>query len=89
MPTPTALNPKLRVLLVRSGNDLDDSAMKVLAEWADAQNIQIWLERISRNGKVAVIIEDGRAVEEPPSVDGPNAAEADEILGKSHYMKHP
>jgi DNA repair exonuclease SbcCD ATPase subunit len=69
-----ALNPKLRVLLVRSGNDLDDSAMKVLAEWADAQNMQVWLERISTNGKVAVIIEDGRAVEEP-------APEENEILG--------
>lgn len=63
-----ALNPKLRVMLVRSGNDLDDSALKVLAEWCVDKDYQIWLERIARNGKVAVIIEDGHAVEQTPEL---------------------
>lgn len=57
-----ALNPKLRVLLVRSGNDLDDSALKVLAEWADSNNIQVWLEKIHGGDKAAIVIEDGHAV---------------------------
>jgi hypothetical protein len=56
-----ALNPKLRVLLIRRGNDLDSKGLKALAEWADAQQVQIWLERVAENEKVSVRIEDGHA----------------------------
>lgn len=55
-----ALNPKLRVLLIRDGSLLDDDSMKVLAEMADQAKAQIWLERVGESDKTAVIIEDGR-----------------------------
>lgn len=64
-----ALNPKLRVILVRSGNDLDDDAMKLVADWAATNDMQVWLERIRTDGDVSVIIEDGHvAGVEPPVV---------------------
>lgn len=59
-----ALNPKLRVLLIRNGNDLDDKNLALLAEMAKESNSQIWLERVdSKSGDVAVVIEDGMVKE--------------------------
>ncbi len=53
-----ALNPKLRVLLVRNGSDLDQEALQLLAELADEQGGQVWIERVSEEG-CAIVIEDG------------------------------
>lgn len=64
-----ALNPKLRVVLVRSGNDIDDAGMKIVGDWCEANNMQIWLERIRTDGNVTFIIEDGHiAGVEPVSI---------------------
>lgn len=54
-----ALNPKLRVIRVRDGSLLDDEALKTLAETAEAQDYQIWIERVDSSGKVGFVIEDG------------------------------
>jgi DNA repair exonuclease SbcCD ATPase subunit len=55
-----ALNPKLKVLLVRSGNDLDSRSMKAVAEQAETAGAQIWVERVAEQaGGVTVMIEDG------------------------------
>lgn len=53
-----AMNPKLRVLLIRQGNDLDADNLKLLGEMADKEGAQIWLERVSE-GDATVVIEDG------------------------------
>ena len=60
-----ALNPKLKVLLVRGGNDLDGKNLALLAETAKEHDIQVWLERIAGgDGQATVLIEDGTVARE-------------------------
>lgn len=60
-----ALNPRLRIALVRDGSLLDAHSMKVLAEYAAANDMQLWIEKVSDDGEgCAVVIEDG-AVRDP------------------------
>ncbi len=54
-----ALNPKLRVMLVRDGSLLDNKSMALLGELATTQNLQIWIERVGKGSECSVIIEDG------------------------------
>lgn len=54
-----ALNPKLRVIRIRDGSLLDDDAMKWLAEFAQASDMQIWIERVGDGGPGAIVMEDG------------------------------
>lgn len=55
-----ALNPKLRIMLVRDGSLLDDRSMGIIAEMAKANEYQIWVERVGEGDETAVIIEDGQ-----------------------------
>lgn len=55
-----ALNPTLRVLLIRDGSLLDDNNLAVVARMADAANAQVWVERVGGGDECAVVIEDGR-----------------------------
>lgn len=57
-----ALNPQLRVMLVRDGSLLDDDALKLLAGLAEQHNLQVWLERVGKGAEVSVVIEDGSVV---------------------------
>ena len=54
------MNPELRVLLIRNGSLLDGDSMKSLAEFAAANDAQVWIEVVtsSKDG-VSVFIEDG------------------------------
>ena len=52
-----ALNPDLRVLLVRQGSLLDSEGLRLVAEAAEAAGGQVWLERVS-DGDLKVIIGD-------------------------------
>lgn len=54
-----AMNPTLRVLRVQDGSLLDEDAMKMLAEIADEQDYQFWIERVDNTGQVGFVIEDG------------------------------
>jgi hypothetical protein len=58
-----ALNPKLKVLLVRDGSRLDDDGMTLLAKLAEEAGAQVWLERVGDRDPCAVVIEDGEVVE--------------------------
>lgn len=59
-----ALNPKLRVILVRNGNDLDRKNLALLAESAREHGLQCWVERIAGgDGQATVVIEDGSVAE--------------------------
>lgn len=55
-----ALNPRLRVLLIREGSLLDDDSMRMLAEIATEAGAQLWVEKVSSTGDgCSVVIEDG------------------------------
>lgn len=55
-----ALNPTLKVLLIKNGNSLDDDSMKVLADQADKDGYQIWAEVVTKHPEdVKIFIEDG------------------------------
>ena len=55
-----ALNPRLKVLLIREGSSLDDDSLKLLAELAEQAGGQLWIEKVSSDGKgCSVVIEDG------------------------------
>lgn len=58
-----ALNPELRVLLVRDGSLLDEDNLALLQSMADEHDVQIWIERVGKGQEVSVVIEDG-SVEE-------------------------
>uniref|UniRef100_A0A6M3X8S3 Putative ATPase domain containing protein n=1 Tax=viral metagenome TaxID=1070528 RepID=A0A6M3X8S3_9ZZZZ len=54
-----AMNPKLKVLLIRDGSLLDEDNLKMMADMAQEADAQIWLERVGKGQEVSVIIEDG------------------------------
>ncbi len=57
-----ALNPKLKVILIRDGSLLDEDSMKIVAEMAEAADAQVWVESVSNEkAGVGVLIEDGEA----------------------------
>lgn len=54
-----ALNPQLRVLFVRDGSLLDSEGLKVLAEMAEKNGFQIWVEDARSTDPTAIVISDG------------------------------
>lgn len=56
-----ALNPKLKILMIRDASLLDDEAMAVLAAQAHEKGYQLWLERVGTGKEVSVLIEEGGA----------------------------
>lgn len=58
-----ALNPRLRLLLVRAGNDLDTSRLRQVADWAKANAYQILLERCTGDQAACIEIVEGRAID--------------------------
>lgn len=54
-----ALNPKLRVLRVKDGALLDTDSMKLLSEFAEQNDMQVWVETVASDRPGAVVIEDG------------------------------
>jgi hypothetical protein len=58
-----ALNPRLRLMLIRDGSLLDADGMRLLGELAAAADAQVLIERVSGSGETGVLIEDGSVVE--------------------------
>lgn len=54
-----ALNPRLRVILVRDGSLLDAEGMGIVADWAAKEDMQVLMERVATGDKIGVVIEDG------------------------------
>lgn len=52
-------NSDLRVVRVRDGSLLDDDAMRVLADMAEKNDCQVWIERVGGVGPSGFVIEDG------------------------------
>lgn len=57
--TGLALNPKLKVLLIRDGSLLDADNLALIARMAEEAEAQVWLERVGEGKEASVIIEDG------------------------------
>lgn len=56
-----ALNPTLKVVLIKNGNLLDDDSLAALAKQAADAEAQVWIEWVTRNkDDVQVFIEDGK-----------------------------
>lgn len=55
-----ALNPKLRIALIRNGNDLDRETLAAFYAECAAAGVQPWVERIDPTTPGALIIEAGR-----------------------------
>jgi len=58
-----AMNPKLRVILIREGSLLDNKNLAMVADMAAEADAQIWCERVSKGSECSVIIEDGEVQE--------------------------
>lgn len=58
-----ALNPRLKVLLIRDGSLLDEHSLKTVAEMAQEHDGQVWIERVSKGAECSVIIENGMIAE--------------------------
>jgi DNA repair exonuclease SbcCD ATPase subunit len=55
-----ALNPKLRFITIRDGSLLDKNSMQVLEDFAEENDVQVWIERVGDHDKGAIIIEEGK-----------------------------
>jgi DNA repair ATPase RecN len=58
-----ALNPKLRVLLIKDGSLLDETSLAMIAKMAADSDAQVWMEVVRTDGTVSVVIEDGHVQE--------------------------
>lgn len=58
-----AMNPRLRVLLVKDGSLLDADSLAMVREMAEAAEAQVWIERVSKGDECSVVIEDGRVAQ--------------------------
>ena len=54
-----AMNPELKILLIRDGSLLDEDNLKAISEMAFDSGHQIWLERVGEGDECSVIIHDG------------------------------
>ena len=57
-----ALNPELRVMHIRDGSLLDERSLDLIGRMAEANDFQIWIERVGTKDEGAVIIEDGEVL---------------------------
>jgi len=58
-----AMNPQIKVLLIRDGSLLDTDSLRLVSEMAEAAGGQVFVERVSDGAECAVIIEDGMVQE--------------------------
>lgn len=73
-----ATNPRLRVLRIMDGSLLDEDSMRLLAEMAEAEDFQLWVEVVG-DGGVGIIMENGliRGAAEPEGEGAEPSAEAE------------
>lgn len=55
-----AMNPRLKVLLVRDASLLDANSLALVAQMAADADAQVWLERVGDGDPTAVVIADGQ-----------------------------
>ena len=57
-----AMNPRLKLLLIRDGSLLDDANLAMIGQMADAAGAQILIERVGKDASTSVVIEDGEVI---------------------------
>lgn len=72
-----ATNPRLRVLRIMDGSLLDEDSMKMLAEMAEAEDFQLWVEVVG-DGGVGIVMENGLVRGSGNQDDSPAEAQAEE-----------
>lgn len=55
-----ALQPDLRVILMREGSLLDSEGIEAVKRFAIKNNYQIWIEKVDETGEIGIVIEEGR-----------------------------
>lgn len=58
-----AMNPDLRVMLIRDGSLLDEENLALVSKMAEENDAQIWIERVGNGAEISVLIEDGTVKE--------------------------
>lgn len=58
-----AMNPRLRVILVREGALLDDESLAALTDEAAKRDAQVWIEIVGNREGVSLVIEDGSVLD--------------------------
>ena len=58
-----AMNPSLKVLLIRDGSLLDSKSRELVADMAAEHGMQVWIEAVDESGQVGFMIEDGTVKE--------------------------
>jgi ABC-type cobalamin/Fe3+-siderophores transport system ATPase subunit len=68
-----AANPKLRVIRIKDGSLLDEDGIRLISEMAEANDYQVWIEKVESSGKVGIVMEDGAvsAVNQPELFEEP------------------
>lgn len=59
-----ALNPKLKILVIRDGSLLDENSLLQVATMAAAEEGHVFLERVGQGEECDLILKDGEAMEE-------------------------
>lgn len=54
-----ALNPTLKIILIREGSLLDTEGMKAIVDLAKEKDYQLWIEKVADSKGVGIYIEDG------------------------------
>jgi len=54
-----ALNPELKLMMIKNGSLLDDTSMEIVAEMAERAGAQLFIERVEREGEEGIWIVDG------------------------------
>lgn len=54
-----ALNPQVKVILIRDGSLLDADSLKAVSEVIEKNNAQLWVEVVNSDSPTAIVIEDG------------------------------
>ncbi len=64
------LLPALKILLIRRGSELNTKNLQLLADLAEAEGGQVWVERVSEDGKgCSVVLEDGMVQGAPAAAE--------------------
>ena len=74
-----AMNPRLKVALIRDASLLDEDQMKIVSDLAEKYDTQVWLEVVDASaGPCGILIEDGTVVaggtESPEPIQKPKRA---------------
>lgn len=65
-----ALNPELRIALIRDASLLDDESLADIARLAEEHDMQVWLELVGKGDATAIVIEDGAVLQPAAPAEG-------------------